>query len=188
MLDTPQPHRSRAELDHALPHILAAPKEAGRVDLIVVRPGKGARQTPDRIALSAAGGVAGDHWAAGCWLSDDDGNPHPDVQICMMMSRCIGAIAGSIEHWAPAGDNLFVDMDLTPANMPPGTRFSLGTADLVVTAVPHNGCRKFIERFGRDACTFVNTGKGREHRLRGIYARVIRDGELAVGDSLKKRS
>lgn len=178
--------RSMDELRAAMPDILAAPKDNGRLDLIVSRPGPGARNMPERVAITAAGGVAGDHWAKGCWLSDDDGNPHPDVQICMMASAVIGAIAGGVENWPAAGDNLFLDMDLSPSNMPPGTRFALGRAELVVTAEPHNGCEQFIERYGRDACVFVNTGEGREHRLRGIYARVTKDGEVAVGDRLRK--
>ncbi|MEM9757568.1 MAG: MOSC domain-containing protein, partial [Pseudomonadota bacterium] len=163
--------RSRAELNRALPHILDAPKNDGRLDLIISRPGHGAREMPARVAVSAAAGIAGDHWAQGCWLTDDSGAPHPDVQICMMMSRVIGAIAGDISNWPPAGDNLFLDMDLTPANMPPGTVFTLGTAEFVVTAEPHNGCQSFIDRYGRDACLFVNTGRGKDLRLRGIYAR-----------------
>lgn len=179
-------HRSRETLMAALPDILAAPRDGGRLELIVVRPRPGERLTPQRVTISAAGGVAGDHWAAGCWRTTEDGAPHPDVQICMMSARCIRAIAGAPENWAPAGDNLFLDMDLTPANMPPGTRFALGTAELVVTPEPHNGCQAFIDRFGRDACVFVNTGPGKLHRLRGIYARVTRDGEIAVGERLRK--
>lgn len=179
-------HRSRAELDAQLPHIEAAPKDTGRLDLIVVRPEHGGRACPETVAISAEGGVEGDHWARVCWLTDADGNPARDVQICMMSSRVIEAIAGGIEHWAPAGDNLFIDMDLTPDNMPPGTRFAIGAAEFVVTAEPHNGCDTFIARYGRDACVWVNTGRGKQMRLRGIYARVTRDGEISVGDRLRK--
>lgn len=179
-------HRTLADLQAALPDILAAPKAEGRLDLIVVRPAAGLRETPARVALSAAGGVAGDHWAAGCWRVTEDGRPHPDVQVCLMMSRCIRAIAGPMDAWAAAGDNLFLDMDLTPANAPPGTRLALGTAVLEITEEPHTGCQGFIDRYGRDACIFVNTGAGKIHRLRGIYARVLRDGEVAVGDAVAR--
>lgn len=184
MTGTPGP--SLAELQAALPDILAAPKEEGRLDLIVVRPAEGLRQTPARVALSAAGGVSGDHWAAGCWRVTGDGRPHPDVQVCLMMSRCIRAIAGPVEAWAAAGDNLFLDMDLTPANTPPGTRLALGSAELEITEEPHTGCQSFIDRYGRDACIFVNTGAGKVHCLRGIYARVVRDGVVAVGDAVTR--
>ena len=178
--------RSRGELEAAIPDILAAPKLAGAVEMIVVRPAAGLRETPGRVGVSLEGGVAGDHWAKGCWRTTDAGEPHPDVQICMMSARTIRAIAGEPEHWPAAGDNLFLDMDLSPANMPPGTRFAIGTAGFVVTAEPHDGCQSFIDRYGRDACLFVNTGRGRALRLRGIYARVTRDGEIAVGDRVLK--
>ncbi|MBF9034602.1 MOSC domain-containing protein [Rhodobacterales bacterium HKCCE2091] len=174
--------RTRAELEAELPRIAAVPKDRGRLDLIVSRPSNGLRDTPDRVAVSAAGGIAGDHWAKGCWMETEDGKPHPDVQVCMMSSPVIRAIAGGVENWAPAGDNLFLDLDLSPSNMPPGTRFAIGSAEFEVTAVPHNGCAQFIARYGRDACVFVNTGPGRSNRMRGIYARVTKDGEIAVGD------
>ncbi|MEM9320861.1 MAG: MOSC domain-containing protein [Pseudomonadota bacterium] len=178
--------RSLAELRAAVPDILAAPKDAGHLDLIVSRPDHGKRLTPERSPVSLARGVEGDHWAKGCHLSTDDGSPHPDVQICIMPSRVIRAIAGPVAEWPPAGDNLFIDMDLTPENMPPGTKFALGTAEMVVTTEPHNGCQNFIDRYGRDAVIFVNTGLGKLHRFRGIYARVTQDGVVAVGDKLRK--
>lgn len=179
--------RTRDELMAELPHILDAPKDEGLLRLIVVRPEKLQRETPDEIEMTAAGGVAGDHWSKGCWKSLEDGSPHPDVQICMMQARMIEAIAGpDPADWAPAGDNLFIDMDLSPANLPPGTRLALGTVELEMTAEPHNGCDKFIERYGRDACVFVNTGPGKVHRLRGVYAKVVRDGTARVGDRLRK--
>lgn len=179
--------RSLDALMAGLPRLLAAaPKDEGTLDLIVMRPEAGARVLPESIAVTAALGLPGDHWTRGSGVALEDGTPDPDAQICMMMSGCIEAIAGPRENWAPAGDNLFLDMDLTPANMSPGTRFSIGTAEFVVTSTPHNGCQKFIDRFGRDACLFVNTGEGRELRLRGIYARVTKDGRVGVGDTVRK--
>ena len=179
-------HRTKAELEAALPEILAAPKDQGRLEMIVVRPAAGERAAMQSVEVTAQGGVTGDHWAKGCWLSTEDGAPHPDVQVCLMNARCIRAIAGEPENWPPAGDNLFLDMDLSPGNMPPGTRLALGAAELVITAVPHNGCQAFIDRYGRDACLFVNLGAGKENRLRGIYARVVRDGLVSVGDRARK--
>lgn len=182
----PERFATRAELEARLPAILGAPRAEGRVALIVVRPEPGQRTTPAEAWLSRAAGVEGDHWAKGCWMADEAGRPHPDVQVCMMGARTIGAIAGAPANWAAAGDNLVLDFDLTPAHCPPGTRLSIGGAELVVTAVPHNGCQGFIDRFGRDACRFVNTGAGREHRLRGIYGRVTRDGIVRLGDRVRK--
>jgi hypothetical protein len=179
-------HRSLAELQQGLPDILAAPKDAGVLRSIVVRPAKGERLSPDESDVSLALGVHGDHWAKGCWKTTADGRPDPDVQICIMNARCIELIAGAHENWPPAGDNLFIDMDLTPANMPPGQRFAIGTAAFEITAIPHNGCDSFIQRFGRDAVLFVNTGEGKRLRLRGIYARVIKDGRIATGERAEK--
>ncbi|MDD9921498.1 MAG: hypothetical protein OXQ92_04330 [Boseongicola sp.] len=183
----PEDFQSLDQLMDKLPNILAqAPKETGTLDMIVMRPEPEARVLPQTFDVSAELGVNGDHWKGGSGYALDDGSGDPDAQICMMMSGCIGAIAGDISNWAPAGDNFFLDMDLTPSNMPPGTKFAIGTAEFVVTEMPHNGCQKFIDRYGRDACLFVNTGKGKELRLRGIYARVTRDGTVSVGDTVHK--
>ena len=103
-----------------------------------------------------------------------------------MNARCIGLIAQERSNWPPAGDNLFIDMDLSPANAPPGLRLSIGTAVIEITDTPHNGCDSFIARYGRDACIFVNTGEGKRLRLRGIYGRVVVDGQVSVGDQVVK--
>lgn len=183
----PDTFRTRDALMEKLPGLLAAaPKDEGRLDLIVMRPDAEARVLPERIEVTAGDGLPGDHWKHGAGNMREDGTADPDAQICIMMSGCIEAIAGPRENWAPAGDNFFLDMDLTPANMPPGTRFSIGTAEFVVTARPHNGCQKFIDRYGRDACLFVNTGAGKDLRLRGIYARVTKDGTVGLGDRVRK--
>jgi hypothetical protein len=179
-------HKSMAELQDGMPGILASAKDHGVLRTIVVRPAPGERLTPVSSEVSLSRGVHGDHWAIACWKSLADGSPDPDVQICMMNARCIELIAGAPEFWPPAGDNLFIDMDLTPDNMPPGQRFSIGTAEFEVTSVAHNGCASFAERFGRDAVVFVNTGEGRRLRLRGIYARVTRDGRIAAGNIVTK--
>lgn len=179
--------QSLDQLMAKLPGFLAAaPKEEGTLDMIVMRPASGERVVPQTFEVTAEFGVNGDHWKSGSGYRLEDGSGDPDAQICMMMSGCIEAIAGPKDNWAPAGDNFFLDMDLTPANMPPGTRFAIGSAEFVVTEVPHNGCQQFIDRYGRDACLFVNTGKGKELRLRGIYARVTKDGTVSVGDPVRK--
>ena len=179
-------HRSRDELNAGLPEILNSPADNGVVEAIVIRPSSGQRQDVASCDVSLAGGVHGDHWAKGCWKTTDDGAPHPDVQICIMNARCIALIAGERSNWPPAGDNLFVDLDLRPTNLAPGQRLKLGSAVIEITDTPHNGCDSFVERFGRDATVFVNTGKGREYRLRGIYARVVKDGTISVGDTISK--
>ena len=179
-------HLSLAELRAGLDHIRAAPKDGGKLEAIVARPASGVRLDLAASEISLKGGVHGDHWAKGCWKSLPDGSPDPDVQICIMNARCIALVAGERGNWPPAGDNLFIDMDLTPENTPPGTRLAIGTAVLEITAVPHNGCDSFIARYGRDACVFVNTTEGKAMRLRGIYTRVAQDGRISAGDTVTK--
>jgi hypothetical protein len=179
-------HRTLAELQAGLPDILASPPDEGILRAIVVRPGPGERRDLESCEISLAGGAHGDHWVKGSWMSTEDGRPHPDVQICIMNSRSIARIAGERDNWPPAGDNLFIDMDLTPDNLPPGQRLAIGSAVLEITDTPHNGCASFAARYGRDAAVFVNTGEGRRLRLRGVYARVVHDGRVTVGDRVIK--
>jgi hypothetical protein len=179
-------HLSREELAAGLDHILAAPADHGRLEMIVIRPAPGERQELESVNLSLAGGAEGDHWALGCWKSTEDGRPHPDVQICIMNARCIGHVAGDRGRWPSAGDTLFIDLDLSPENLPTGQRLTLGTAVLEITAEPHAGCASFSAHYGRDATVFVNTGPGKANRLRGLYARVVTDGRVSVGDHAVK--
>jgi hypothetical protein len=179
-------HLSTVELEAGLEYIRAAPTDGGRLDGIIVRPEHNARLDVASCAISGVGGLAGDHWAKGCWKNTEDGLPDPDVQVCIMGARTIALMAGTRENWPPAGDNLFIDMDLSSENLPAGTRLTIGSALLEITSVPHNGCAKFIARYGRDACTFVNSPLGKALRLRGVYARVLRDGVLTVGDTVAK--
>ncbi|MEX0347193.1 MAG: MOSC domain-containing protein [Rhizobiaceae bacterium] len=178
--------RSMEELKAGLPVIMSSPADNGTLEAIVVRPDKGMRLDVKSRKISLAGGVEGDHWAKGCWKSLPDGSPDPDVQICIMNARCISLIAGSREAWPMAGDNLFIDLDLSPENLAPGQRLAIGSAIIEINDVPHAGCQKFIDRYGRDACVFVNTGEGRRLNLRGIYARVVQDGTVSVGDAVTK--
>lgn len=179
-------HLTRAELQASLPHILDSPQDEGVLEAIVIRTAHGERADLESCEISLAGGVHGDHWAKGCWMSTEDGRPHPDVQVCIMNSRCIGLIAHERARWPLAGDNLLIDMDLRPDNLPPGQRLQIGSAVIEITAVPHTGCASFVERYGKAAVVFVNAPKGKAMRLRGIYARVVQDGHVTVGDRVVK--
>ncbi|MGI9492962.1 MAG: MOSC domain-containing protein [Geminicoccaceae bacterium] len=179
-------HRSREELELGLDDIADAPKDRGVLEAIVIRPAQNERRPVNSVELSPEEGVKGDHWAKGCWMSLPDGSPHPDVQICIMNARVIRLLAGDKANWPPAGDQLFIDLDLSRANLSPGQRLSLGSTTLEITEVPHNGCQKFIERYGRDATQFVNSRFGKENRFRGIYAKVVEAGTISVGDVVEK--
>lgn len=179
-------HLTRAELQAGLPHILDSPGDDGALEAIVVRPAPGERLDVESCEISLADGVHGDHWAKGCWMSTEEGRPHPDVQICIMNARCLALLAGERARWPLAGDNLVIDLDLSPENLPPGQRLRIGGATIEITAVPHTGCKAFAERYGQSAVVFVNRPGGRALRLRGVYARVVADGRVTVGDRAVK--
>jgi MOSC domain-containing protein YiiM len=179
-------HLSLEELQDGLSEIQQSPEDRGILRAIVIRPEVDARVSLQQCELSPEGGVHGDNWANGCWMSLPDGSPHPDVQVTIMNARTIALIAQDETRWPLAGDNLFVDLDLSADNLPPGTRLSVGAALLEITAVPHKGCRKFAARYGVDATRFVNSRDGLRLHLRGIYAKIIEPGVVTVGDAVEK--
>ena len=108
------------------------------------------------------------------------------MQLNVMNARVIALLAQGKDRWALAGDQLFVDFDLSEANVPPGTRLAIGSTMIEVTAPPHLGCKKFSARFGPDAMKFVNSPEGKALHLRGINAKVIQPGVIRAGDVVKK--
>jgi hypothetical protein len=179
-------HLSLDELRKGLSEIAQSPNDGGVLKAIVIRPETDARVSLQQCELSPDGGVHGDNWAKGCWMSLPDGRPHPDVQVAIMNARTIALIARDEARWPLAGANLFVDLDLSAGNLPPGTRLSVGSALLEITEVPHKGRKKFAERFGVDATRFVSSRDGLRMHLRGIYARIVESGVVAVGDTVAK--
>jgi hypothetical protein len=126
--------------------------------------------------------LVGDNWKVRGSSLTIVGAPHPEMQLNLMSSRGIALISGDKSRWHLAGDQLFVDLDLSGSNLPPGTRLSIGTAVIEVTAEPHTGCKKFVDRFGLEAMKFVNSPQGRNLNLRGINAKVVQRGKVAVGN------
>lgn len=168
--------------------IRQAPKDDGKLEMIVIRPSENARELPGTCEVHAAEGVCGDNWRQRRKKYLPDGSLDPDSQIAIMSSRAIELIAGGRERWPLAGDNLMVDFDLSDENLQPGQKLEIGTALLEITAEAHNGCAKFAERFGREALKVVNSPEGKQLHLRGIYAKVVRAGSLKTGDLIRKVS
>jgi len=184
-LVTPR-HLTTAELEAALDTIRAAPADGGAIDMIVRRPTTGVREVLQEAELDPVVGLVGDSWSRRSSRRSADGSPHPEMQLNIMSTRVVALVAQEKERWPLAGDQLFVDMDLGEANLPPGTRLRVGSALVEVTAEPHTGCAKFIERFGVDAAKFVNAAENRHLHLRGINAKVIERGTIRVGDRVVK--
>jgi len=179
--------RTEDELEAALPGIQAAPRDVGVVELIARRPSHGERELLEEATLEPALGLVGDNWHLRPSRHRDDGKPDPDRQLTLMSARAVAAVAGERAHWAIAGDQLYVDLDLGRENLPAGTQLTVGTAVLEVTAAPHTGCDKFTARFGSAASRWLNTPTGRALNLRGIHARIIVGGVVRRGDALRKR-
>lgn len=170
------------ELEAGLEDIRQSPKDQGVLELIVRRPGTDGREVLEEGELDLAEGLVGDDWIRRGSTRTPDGSSHPDMQLTIMNSRAIDLITYDKSRWALAGDQLYIDLDLSSENLPPETRLALGSAVIKVTAQPHTGCKKFSSRFGLDALKFVNSPEGKQLNLRGIYARVVQPGLIRVGD------
>ena len=174
--------RSLDELERAwadrAPASSGAATGRGTVRLVCVRKGGGVHETPVRVALTAAGGLEGDRWAAG-------ETPDPESQVTLMGADVVALLAAGEQPMHAAGDNFLVDLDLSDDALPAGARIRMGSALLEVTAKPHRGCNKFAARFGPDALRWVNLKQRRSERLRGLHCRVLEDGEVALGDAVR---
>src|SRR5688572_11961888 len=177
-------HLSADEIENGMEHVLASPKDNGVLELIVARPKVNDRLVLNQAQLDRELGLIGDNWLKRGSSRTADGRGHPEMQLNVMNVRFADLIAGSRDRVPLAGDQLFVDLDLSPGNLPPGTQLSIGSAVIEVTPVPHLGCKKFVERFGLDAMKFANSEFGRRHNLRGINAKVVTGGAISAGAAL----
>jgi hypothetical protein len=173
-------------LEQSLDHIREAPSDRGTVELIARRPAVDVREILNEAVLDAEVGLVGDTWVARGSSRTPDGSPNVEAQLTVMNSRLAAAVAGDRERWALAGDQLYVDFDISRANLPAGTRVQIGTAVIEFSEAPHTGCDKFSARFGVDALRFVNSPIGRELRLRGANCRVVVAGTVRPGDEIRK--
>jgi hypothetical protein len=182
----PQPpesqHLSRARLAAGLDHIRASPSDFGRVVLLVRRPATGTREVPAEAVLDRVHGLAGDNWLDRGSRHTPDGAADPLKQITVMNARVAELVAGGKDRMPLAGDQVYLDLDLSVDNLPAGSMLAVGRAVLEVTEAPHPGCAKFVARFGAEAMRFVNSRIGRQLRLRGMNCRVLVSGTVRLGD------
>lgn len=181
-------HLTLAEMEAGLETIRQSPKDAGVLKLISRRPNTDEREVLAEAQLDPTHGLVGDNWKARGSRSTPDGSANPEMQLNIMNARVIELLAQDKERWALAGDQLFVDFDLSETNVPAGTRLAIGSAVIEVTAPPHLGCKKFSARFGPDAMKFVNSPEGKQLHLRGVNARILQAGVIRRGDSVQKLS
>jgi hypothetical protein len=182
----PTAHRTLAELEACLDYVRQSPRDMGWLELLVCRADAVRREVLNEGRLDRVHGFVGDNSSVRGSSSKPVHPSDPNKQITIMNARVISVVAGGKDRWPLAGDQLFVDFDLSPSSIPPGTRILIGSAVLEVTRPPHRGCHKFTERIGPDATAFVNSKAGIELNLRGINARVVQDGAIRVGDPVRK--
>lgn len=180
-------YRTTDELVAALDHVRAAPTDQGRLELIVRRPDVEQREVVDRAELDVDDGLVGDNWKARGSRHTPDGSAEHGRQLTLMSARAVDLFAaGDRARWPDAGDQLYVDLDLSETNVPAGTRLAIGGAIVEVSELPHTGCAKFNQRYGLDVSRFVNSPEGVDLHLRGINAFVVTSGPIAVGDPVTR--
>jgi MOSC domain-containing protein YiiM len=174
------------QLEAGLETIRQAPRDEGSLVLLVRRPRDGEREVLGEGELDPHTGLAGDNWSTRGSKRTADGSAHPGMQLTIMNARVIALLARERERWPLAGDQLYVDLDLSSDNLPAGMRLALGAAIVEISPEPHTGCHKFAARFGPDALKFVSSPDGRQLNLRGVNARVVQPGTIRVGDVVRK--
>ena len=169
--------------DAQLEQVRSAPADAGRLELIVRRPASEEREVLDEAQLDLTLGLVGDVWAT----QIPELTPvYMDAQLTIISTRVLAAIEPDRERWPLAGDQLYVDFDLSVENLPAGSQLAIGSAVIEVSETPHTGCAKFSARFGGDALRWINSTTGRAHRMRGLNARIVTAGTVRVGDAVRK--
>jgi hypothetical protein len=174
------------DLEPHTAHVRAAPRDEAVIELIVIRPGTDQREVVTSARLTPEDGLVGDHWLARGSRKTPDGTADLEAQLTLMSTRVLAAIEPDPARWPIAGDQLYLDMDLSESNLPPGTRLAVGEAEVEVTALPHTGCAKFASRFGHDALRWISTHEGRSLRMRGVYVKVLRAGAVRTGDAVHR--
>jgi MOSC domain-containing protein len=176
----------RRDFDRSLPDIDAAPADLGRLERIVRRPAVNERELVATAQLDPVVGLVGDDWQARGSKAMPDGSADPEAQLTVISTRVLRALEPDESRWPVAGDQLYVDLDLRVDTLPAGSRLAIGDAVIEISAKPHTGCEKFAARFGIDALAWISTPVGKAHRMRGLNARIVEGGTIAVGDVIRR--
>lgn len=179
---TPTPEALAA----ALPHVLSAPRDDGPVTMLCLRPDYGQRSFPDRITMTRAAGIPGERWLTAPWLRLPDGTPDPAIQVSILPARVMDLVWHAGDEAPHPGDPIVADLDMTERNLPEGTLLQAGTAVLRVSGVWNDACVKWKARYGTAAKDWIVAPGHRELRLRGILCAVQTDGEIRIGDRIRK--
>jgi hypothetical protein len=184
------PHRTTAELAESLDHLRSAPADLGTLRLVVRRPVNTEREILAEGRLDTTDGLVGDNWLSRATSRAIAAGRHLEAQINVMSARMVGLLSDDPEQQAYAGDQLYLDLDISVANLPTGSRLAFGEPGegggvIEISAKPHNGCAKFTARFGDEAMLFVNSETGKQLRLRGFNARVVESGPVRPGDAVR---
>ena len=183
---TVRTHLTSAELEASLDLLRSAPRDEGMLELVVRRPAERAREILAEGVLDEQDGLVGDNWLSRATSHAIAEDRHRDAMVTVMSARMIGLLADDDAGRAEAGDQLYVDLDLSHDNLPTGARLAVGAdAVLEVSAKPHRGCKKFQRRFGDDVVAFVNADEGIRLRLRGLNTSVVRGGVVRPGDPVR---
>ncbi len=177
---------SRIELDAAVPHILAAPKDGAVIEQLCLRPGYNQRRFVDAIEMTRTGGISGERWASAPWLRLPDGRPHPGIQVCILQKRVLDLVWRDRARTPHPGDTFVVDMDLSVANLPEGQLLRAGEVVLRVSSVFNDACVKWKARYGADAKDWITAPGNPPLRLRGVLCSIVTDGTVRNGDRLAK--
>ena len=175
---------SAADLLAALPHVLAAPKTDAAIAMLCFRPGFGLRSFPGSLSMTRAGGIAGERWLTHPWLKLPDGSPDPRIQVSILPSRVLDLVWRDRVGTVHPGDPIVADLNMTEANLPPGTLLQVGTAILRVSDEPNDGCVKWKARYGGAAMDWITAPENSALRLRGVLCSIEQDGKVRAADRI----
>lgn len=179
-------HATAEQLNAALPHIRAAPRDDAPIEMLCFRPARNQRRMVPDLTLTADRGIPGERWLKAPWLTLPDGRPDPRIQVSILPKRVMDAVwldrAGTVHP----GDPIVADIETSYDSLPVGTRLRAGNAVLEVSDAFNDGCVKWKVRYGAAAKDWLVTPENRPLRLRGLLCRIVQDGMVRLGDRLQR--